>query len=136
MHNPNLKKVGWSVKRKQDGVIFLILFTLNLSGKWTALIVISRQFDHLQCLTLHVHTLLHILEVIFFSLKEVPTVVVSCRGWDSFTKSDDSVVIILLSPNTCTVPSKNPSIKLALLISLSSVFLSAAEMLLLWQTTP
>ena len=40
---------------------------------------------------------------ISLSLKELPTaVIVSCRGLDSFTSSDHSLSIILLSPTTCT----------------------------------
>ena len=33
---------------------------------------------------------------------ELPSAeIVSCRGWDSCTSSDDSLSIILLSPTTC-----------------------------------
>ena len=70
-------------------------------------------------------------------LKELPSAeIVSCRGRDSCTSSDDSLSIILLSPTTCTESRGHPRMQLAFLISLSSLLLSAAEMLLHQQTTP
>jgi len=55
---------------------------------------------------------------------------VSCMGWESFSIMDDSLAIILLPPTTCTEPRGHPRTELAFLISLSSLFLSAVEMLL------
>ena len=75
-------------------------------------------FTHLGCISL--------------LLKELPSAVrVTCRGWDSIISSDDSLFIILLSPSTCTGSRGHPRMELAFLISLSSLLLSAAEMLLL-----
>ena len=70
-------------------------------------------------------------------LKQLPSaVIVTCRGWDSCTSSDDSLSIILLSPTTCTGSRGQQRMELAFLTSLSNLLLPAAEMLLLQQTTP
>ena len=60
---------------------------------------------------------------------------VSCLGWEILFIIDDSFVIILLSPTTCTESRGEPKTEMAFLISLSSLFLSVVEMLLLQQTT-
>ena len=74
---------------------------------------------------------------ISLSMKELPSVVmVSCREWDWLTIREDSFAIIHLCPTTSTGSSRYPRTELALLISLSSLFLSAVEMLLPQQTTP
>ena len=79
-------------------------------------------FTHLGCISL--------------SLKELPSAVkVSCRGWNFCTSSDVSLSIILLSPTTCTGSRGDPRMELAFFISLSSLFLSAAQTLLLQKTT-
>ena len=66
-------------------------------------------FTHLGCISL--------------SLKELPSAeIVSCRGWDFCCSSDDSY--------------SHPRMELAFLISLSSLLLSAAKVLMLQQTTP
>ena len=62
-------------------------------------------------------------------------VTVSCMGWEPFSIIDDSFAIILLSPTTCTESTGQLRTELALFISLSSLFLSAMEMLLLQHTT-
>ncbi|CAB1415674.1 unnamed protein product [Pleuronectes platessa] len=70
-------------------------------------------------------------------LKELPrALMVSCREWDWLSSRDDSFAIIPLCPNASTGSSGYHRTELALLISLSSVFLSAVEMLLPQQTTP
>ena len=58
-------------------------------------------------------------------------VTVTCKGRDSCTSSNDSLSIILLSPTTWTGSRGYPRTELAFLMSLSSLLLSAAEMLLL-----
>ena len=69
-------------------------------------------------------------------LKELPRAVrVSYRGRDSFTNSDDSFSIILPSSTTCTESRGHPWMELAFLMSLSSLLMPAAELLLLQQTT-
>ena len=79
--------------------------------------------------------LLHTPRVYQFFTELPSDVIVTYRSWDSFTISDDSFSIILLSPITCTGSRGHPRMKLAFFITLSSLFLPAAEMLLLRQTT-
>ena len=61
---------------------------------------------------------------------------VSSREWDWLSSREDSFAIIPLCPTTSTGSSGYHRTELALLISLSSLFLSAVEMLLPQQTPP
>ena len=70
-------------------------------------------------------------------LKELPrAVMVPCRGWDWLSMREDSFAIILLCPTSFTDSRGYPRTELALLISRSTLFLSAVEMLLPQQTIP
>ena len=70
------------------------------------------------------------------SLKELlSALIVSCMGWEILSIIDDSFVIIFLSPTTCTESRGEPKTELAFLISVSSLFLSIVDILLLQQTT-
>jgi len=61
----------------------------------------------------------------------------SCRGWEVWSIRDDSFAVILPSPcTTSTVSRGHPGTLLAFFISLFSLFLSAAAMLLLQKATP
>lgn len=98
----------------------LLLYSLIAAGRKDLL---YRSFRHLGCNSL--------------SLKELLNeVTVSYRGWEAFCSNDDSFATILLSPTSYTVSRGIPRTELAFLISLSSLFLSAVEMLLPQQTTP
>ncbi|XP_065325579.1 protein mono-ADP-ribosyltransferase PARP12-like [Pelmatolapia mariae] len=70
-------------------------------------------------------------------LKELLSAVrVSCMGWEMFSNRNDSLATILLSLTTSTGSRGHPRTELALRISLFSLFLSPAEMVLPQQTTP
>jgi len=58
-------------------------------------------------------SLLHTL----LSLKELlSALMVSCMGWETLSNVEDSSVIILLSPTTCTESRGQPETELAILI--------------------
>lgn len=78
---------------------------------------------------------IHLLYTLGVSLNELSSAV-SCMGWERLSNMDDSLTIILLSPNTCTVSRGASRTQAAFLLSLSNLFLSVIDMLLLQQTTP
>ena len=82
---------------------------------------VFQQQDGRNCNTFPSHTW----GVSVYQLKELPSAVtVSCKGWDCFTSSNDSLSIILLSPTTCTGSRGHPRMELDFVISSLSLFLS------------
>lgn len=72
------------------------------------------------------------------SLKEFCNSVISpCMGWETLSCNDVILPIVLLShPTTCTVSRRHPRTELAILMSLSNVFLSAVGKQLRQHITP